>query len=161
MKNSYCYDPYGTSLNKSEKVSNPWQFTSGYFDTNTGLYKFGTRYYDPQVSRWMQKDPIGGSLGNVNSTNPYVYANNLPNMLVDPSGREGILEVFASCLSTPVSIVAGFLGFLGGAVAAVLAFISIPAAAFAAGVVLGIALSFFLYCIAFTIGYFAAPRPAQ
>jgi len=52
------------------------------------LYKFGERYYDPQVGRWTQKDPVGGSLGSVNSTNPYVYADNVPNMLVDPSGRE-------------------------------------------------------------------------
>jgi len=41
------------------------------------LYKFGERYYDPLVGRWTQKDPKGGG---------YVYANNLPNMLVDPSG---------------------------------------------------------------------------
>jgi len=31
---------------------------------------------------------VGGSIGSVNSTNPYVYANNLPNMLVDPSGGD-------------------------------------------------------------------------
>jgi len=73
---------------KTEAITNPWQFASGYLDANTGLYKFGERYYDPQVGRWTQKDPVGGSLGSVNSTNPYVYANNLPNMLVDPSGRD-------------------------------------------------------------------------
>jgi len=29
VKNSYYYDPFGNSLNKSETVSNPWQFASG------------------------------------------------------------------------------------------------------------------------------------
>ena len=72
--------PYGNSLNKNETVSNPWQYASGYYDATTGLYKFGTRYYDPQLGRWTQKDPIG-------SGNPYVYAGNEPNMQVDPSGR--------------------------------------------------------------------------
>jgi len=90
VKNSYYYDPFGNSLNKSEPVGNPWQYAGGYFDANTGLYKFGERYYDPQVGRWTQKDPVGGSLGNVNSTNPYVYAGNEPTMQTDPSGRNPI-----------------------------------------------------------------------
>ena len=34
VKNSYYYDPYGTSLNKSETVSNSWQYASGYFDAH-------------------------------------------------------------------------------------------------------------------------------
>jgi uncharacterized protein RhaS with RHS repeats len=51
VKNSYYYDPYGLSLNKSETVTNPWQYASGYYDANTGLYKFGTRYYDPWDNR--------------------------------------------------------------------------------------------------------------
>jgi len=88
VKNSYYYDPYGNSLNKSETVSNPWQFASGYLDANTGLYKFGTRYYDPQLGRWTQKDPKP-------SANPYVYANNVPNMATDPSGRDATDCAFA------------------------------------------------------------------
>ncbi len=87
VKNSYYYDPYGNSLNKSETVSNPWQFASGYYDANTGLYKFGTRYYDPQLGRWTQKDPVGGSVGKIGSGNPYVYADNMPNMQTDSSGK--------------------------------------------------------------------------
>ena len=78
---TYYYDPYGNSLNKSETVSNPWQYASGYYDATTGLYKFGTRYYDPQTGRWPQKDPKP-------SANPYVYAGDEPTMQVDPSGRD-------------------------------------------------------------------------
>jgi len=88
VKNSYYYDPYGNSLNKSETVSNSWQYAGGYLGATTGLYKFGTRYYDPQLGRWTQKDPIGGSVGKIGSGNPYVYVNNVPNMATDPSGRD-------------------------------------------------------------------------
>ena len=77
VENSYRYDPFGNSTGKTEAVSNPWQFASGYLDANTGLYKFGARYYDAQVGRWTQLDSKGGG---------YIYANNLPNMLVDPTG---------------------------------------------------------------------------
>ena len=99
IKNSYYYDPYGNSLNKSETVGNPWQYASGYFDANTGLYKFGTRYYDPQLGRWTQKDPIGSSVGKIGSDNPYVYAGNVPNMQVDPSGRATLRGLVGSCLA--------------------------------------------------------------
>src|SRR5579875_4067732 len=49
VQNSYSYDPLGNSLGKTENVTNPWQFAGGYLDATTGLYKFGTRYYNPTV----------------------------------------------------------------------------------------------------------------
>jgi len=110
VKNSYYYDPYGNSLNKSETVSNPWQFASGYYDTTTGLYKFGTRYYDPQLGRWTQMDPVGGSVGKIGSSNPYVYAGNEPTMQVDPSGRDTTSEV--NCVFTAIVSATALLGGL-------------------------------------------------
>ena len=78
------------------------------------------------MGRWTQKDPVGGSLGSVNSTNPYVYADNLPNMLVDPSGRfPGFctLSIVAATLTAVGSllIAIGAFSLLGGASAAVAA----------------------------------------
>jgi RHS repeat-associated protein len=51
------------------------------------LIKFGTRYDDPSLSLWTQHDPVGGSLGDLNSANRYAYANDDPVNLVDPSGK--------------------------------------------------------------------------
>jgi hypothetical protein len=34
--------------------------------------KFGTRYYNPQLGRWTQQDPVAGSLGNPDSLNKYL-----------------------------------------------------------------------------------------
>ena len=45
----------------------------------TGLYKFGMRYYDPAVGLWTQEDPKAGP-------NPYRYASDNPVNNVDPSG---------------------------------------------------------------------------
>jgi len=76
------------------------------------LYKFGTRYYDPQVGRWTQKDPVGGSVGKIGSGNPYVYAGNVPNMQVDPSGRDPITQrgLIGQCLGAAVgaAVIAAF-----------------------------------------------------
>ena len=57
-------------------------------ESNTTLYTFGQRYYDTDLGRWTQMDPVGGTVGNPNSGNPYVYANDEPNMLTDPTGRD-------------------------------------------------------------------------
>jgi RHS repeat-associated protein len=65
---------------------NPFKFAGGYLDSATNLYKFGTRYYDPSVGRWTQQDPVGGSLGDLNSANRYVYAGDDPVNAVDLSG---------------------------------------------------------------------------
>ena len=47
--NSYDYDPYGNLLNSHVQsgINNPWMYADGYFDSNSGLYKYGIRYYDP------------------------------------------------------------------------------------------------------------------
>lgn len=61
--NAYDYDPYGVMLSQTEFVTNPWKFAGGYLDSGTGLYKFGVRYYNPDLGRWTQQDPVGGQFG--------------------------------------------------------------------------------------------------
>ena len=90
VKNTYAYDPWGNSLGKTEAVSNPWQFAGGFYDATTGLYKFGTRYYSPTLGRWTQQDPVGGSIGKAGSGDAYVYADDAPVMMTDPSGRDAV-----------------------------------------------------------------------
>ncbi len=112
VKDSYSYDPFGTSTSKSETVANPWQFASGYFDATTSLYKFGTRYYNPSLGRWTQQDPVA-------SANPYLYANDDPVNEVDPTGRsvgdcgESHVIISDSDLPGRADIVYGFLSYLG------------------------------------------------
>jgi len=130
FKNSYRYDPFGNSVSKTEAVSNPWQFASGYLDANTGLYKFGERYYDPTLGRWTQKDPVGGSLRSVNSTNPYVYAGNIPSSNVDPSGRSW--GAFTGCLGSAAALFIGGVASIGAATGGIVAAIGGSQAATAA-----------------------------
>jgi len=87
VANRYSYGPYGKTVYKSETVSNPWQFAGGYLDS-TGLIKFGTRYYDPIVGRWTQRDPIAGSIGSAGAMNRYTYAGDDPTDYLDPLGTQ-------------------------------------------------------------------------
>lgn len=87
----YKYDPYGKELNNplaTAGVHNPWGFASGYYDRTTGLVKFGTRFYDPGLGRWTQRDPQAGKLGQPGTLNRYQYAGCNPVNRTDPYGRD-------------------------------------------------------------------------
>jgi RHS repeat-associated protein len=87
---SYTYRPYGTTLTASGAQAgvNPFRFASGYFDSATGLLKFGTRYYDPSLGRWSQRDSIAGSIADPNAMDRYVYAGDSPVNMTDESGAD-------------------------------------------------------------------------
>ncbi len=82
----YQYDPYGNLTSSTGSVTNPWRFAGGYFDSSTGLYKYGTRYYNPGFGRWSQQDPVRGQLNDPTSLNRYLYASDDPVNFTDPSG---------------------------------------------------------------------------
>lgn len=83
MVNTYSYAPYGASLAKAETalVANPWQYAGGFYDSESGLYLMGARYYDPSIGRFLQQDPLGGG-----SSSQYTYASGDPCNNGDPSG---------------------------------------------------------------------------
>lgn len=58
------------------------RFPGQYYDEFTGLHYNLNRYYNPELGRYMEPDPIGLDGG----SNPYVYAGNNPISNVDPSG---------------------------------------------------------------------------
>ncbi|MBE7636717.1 hypothetical protein GUA87_07650 [Sneathiella sp. P13V-1] len=57
-----------------------YRFAGLEYDTETGLYYAGARYYDPVLGVFLSPDPIRAS------NNPYEYANDNPVNLVDISG---------------------------------------------------------------------------
>ncbi|WP_339483753.1 RHS repeat-associated core domain-containing protein, partial [Pseudomonas sp. RL_5y_Pfl2_73] len=66
---------------KRADIRNSLRFQGQYFDVETGLHYNRYRYYDPQVGRFIGKDPIGFSGG----LNVYAYAPNPANW-IDPLG---------------------------------------------------------------------------
>lgn len=95
---TYSYDPYGgTTASGTAAAANPFRFASGHLDS-TGLYKFGTRYYDAAYGRWTQRDPLAGDITEPGTVNRYIYSGNDPINNVDPTGRvvEEILWAFGA-----------------------------------------------------------------
>ena len=78
---TYRYTAYGQPEPHSA-VGNPSLYTARRYDTETGLYYYRARYYDPNLRRFLQPDPIG-YLGGMNL---YAYVGNSPVSYVDPFG---------------------------------------------------------------------------
>ncbi|HEV2891226.1 MAG TPA: DNRLRE domain-containing protein [Frankiaceae bacterium] len=90
----YAYDPYGvTTVSAGEASStsvadlNPWRYVSGYYDAQTGLMKFGLRYYDAAHGRFTQRDPMAQP-PDPSKANSYAYASDNPVNFIDPSGAD-------------------------------------------------------------------------
>ncbi|MCK5612960.1 RHS repeat protein [Candidatus Pacearchaeota archaeon] len=79
----YSYDVFGEP-NRISDVNNPYYFTGRRYDSEAGLYYYRARYYDPNIGRFLQTDPIGYDDG----LNMYRYCFNNPLDLVDPDGKK-------------------------------------------------------------------------
>jgi RHS repeat-associated protein len=79
---SYVYDSFGNLTASTGTVTNPFQYTARELDSETSIYYYRARYYDPGAGRFSSEDPIriGGGI------NFYRYAGNDPVKLIDPYG---------------------------------------------------------------------------
>ena len=93
---------------------NPIRYRGYYYDTETKLYYLKSRYYDPEVGRFITIDDISYlDPETINGLNLYAYCGNNPVMNVDPNGNLFFL------FSLLIGIAAGALigGTIGGVTA--------------------------------------------
>jgi RHS repeat-associated protein len=82
----YLYDPFGKLLGKWGALAdaNLYRFSSKEYHLNSGLYYYGFRFYDPNLQRWPNPDPIG-ELGGLDL---YQYCLNDPLVWDDAFGLD-------------------------------------------------------------------------
>jgi len=69
--------------NSTGSATNWFRYTARQFDSDTGLYYYRARYYDPQSGRFLSEDPLGFSGGDANF---YASVWNNPILFTDPFG---------------------------------------------------------------------------
>jgi len=113
---SYTYDAWGNVIAQSGSIAsiNPIRYRGYYYDSETGLYYLGSRYYDPAVKRFINAD--GATLvvtnsGGLTDKNYFAYCNNSPVIQKDDDGELGHIALGA--------IVGGILGAAGEVVSQV------------------------------------------
>ena len=114
---TYVYDAWGRMLSTTGTgantigVYNPFRYRGYYYDTETSLYYLNSRYYDPNVGRFLNAD---GQLNDgVLGYNLFAYCENNPVTRVDPTGTffgefwealkqalEEARTLFLGCLAT-------------------------------------------------------------
>ena len=87
----YSYTAYGECTIELDvngiATLNPIRYRSYYYDEETGLYYLKSRYYDPEVGRFISIDSIDYvDPDTINGLNLYAYCLNNPVMLTDETG---------------------------------------------------------------------------
>ena len=110
----YAYDSWGTPLSTTGTLAstlgaqNPFRYRGYVYDAETGLYYVISRYYDPEIGRWISPEP-NVDYGEFDEDseilgyNVYAYCFNNPVNNFDPDGE------------AVANIVGGIIGGVAGA----------------------------------------------
>ena len=89
VANHVRYDSFGGVVSQSNPAfGSRYGFTGREWDTETGLYYYRSRYYNPGIGRFIGEDSVGFDGGDANL---YRYVGNRPVDNVDPLGLSGKL----------------------------------------------------------------------
>jgi len=82
----YVYEPFGNILSVSGPLAevNLYRFSSKEAHPISGLVYYGFRFYDPNLQRWLNRDPTHEEGG----INLYEFALNSPMFWIDRDGRD-------------------------------------------------------------------------
>ena len=111
---TYEYDLWGNPVSAKEAAGgrdtdgilqkNPFRYRCYYYDTETGFYYLNSRYYDPQIRRFISADNQLAEIGaSVIGYNLYAYCDNSPLGAVDYDGH------FAITIAAGVTVSVGFI----------------------------------------------------
>ena len=86
---AYTYDAWGKLLTSTGDMAeiNPLRYRGYYYDAETSLYYLQSRYYDPEVCRFINTDSFATTdIDGVLSANMFAYCENNPVINEDPTG---------------------------------------------------------------------------
>ena len=105
VRGTMSYSDYGAVTKTTGTVDTPFKYAGrlGVITDNNGLVYLKTRYYNPQLMRFMNRDTVAGSVTDSQSLNRFSYVEGNPLTYVDLNGQA----------RTWLNDNVGFLGGLG------------------------------------------------
>ena len=105
---AYDYDPYGKAITATGTMAeiNPLRYRGYYYDTETGFYYLQSRYYDPEICRFINADSYASTGQGLLGYNMFAYCQNNPIAFADYNGEWIHLVIGAA------------VGFAAGAISA-------------------------------------------
>lgn len=113
MLHQEYFSPYGESEETETAV--PYRFAGKEYDTESGLYYFGARYYSPELGRMITSDDAVFASAEMSGLNLYAYCLDNPEAFRDVSGNFPAWLIKAG----EAIVVAGTGGLLGFAYSAI------------------------------------------
>ena len=114
---NYFYDSWGRMLNITGSLAaslgkdNPYRYKGCYYDDETGMYYLKSRYYQPEICRFISaddEDVLIDTHANLSNKNLYLYCDNNPIIKVDEEGQIAEFLVNAA-LGAAVNVAASFI----------------------------------------------------
>ena len=108
----YTYDAWGKLISTSGSLAstlgadNPFRYRGYYYDTETGLYYLMTRYYDPEVGRFLSADVYLSTGQGVLGGNMWAYCLNNPILYSDTFGESVTICILGVTFSLVELVVA-------------------------------------------------------
>ena len=100
---TYTYDAWGKLLTSTGDMAdvNPLRYRGYFYDTETGLYYLQSRYYDPEVGRFINPDAFASTGRGILQANTFAYCLNNPVNFADHTGYalETVFDVVSLCMS--------------------------------------------------------------
>jgi RHS repeat-associated protein len=101
----YTYDAWGNVLSTTGNMAgtlgqdNPFRYRGYIYDVFTSLYFLGSRYYSPEMGRFICADGYASTGQGIISTNMFAYCNNNPVNMIDPTGNMAITAGLAGIIA--------------------------------------------------------------
>ncbi len=108
---TYTYDAWGRILSVGGYDAglaerNPLRYRGYIYDSETGFYYVSSRYYDPEIGRFINADAAIGQIGNIQSYNMFAYCFNNPLNMSDPTGNWPKLSTIFAAVAVAAVVVA-------------------------------------------------------
>ena len=107
---TYTYDAWGRVLTSTGDLAdiNPLRYRGYYYDVETGLYYLQSRYYDPEVCRFINPDAFATTdADGVLSANMFAYCENNPIRNTDSTGAIGVTTLIRAATGAVTSLIGG------------------------------------------------------